>query len=325
MPNIFVIAGHGAGDPGCCGGGYSEAERVRALATAIKKHGGSHVTLGDFRRNYYADNGIMGLNLPSGTQIVELHMDGGVPSAHGGHVIIQAGLGGADKYDRALADLVCGMFPGRSVRIVERNDLANPGRAAARGYPYRLVENGFISNSGDLAIFNKNIDKLAIGYCKAFGIPTEVDVTPKQNPGSAKNNVGVKYHAHVANVGDLAKVRDGQTAGTIGYGTQLEALYIDDLPVGWEIEAQAHISGIGWRKYSGIKHGVTCMIGTKGERRKIEALGFRVTKRPVDDKRKLWFQVHQQNYGWKAKTREGFFSGSEGENMRLEAARLWIE
>lgn len=326
MTRIFVIAGHGAGDPGCCGGGYSEAERVRALAQAIKKHGGSSVTLGDFRRNYYADNGISSLDLPKDTQIVELHMDGAVPSAHGGHVIIQAGIGGPDKYDRALAKLVCGMFPGRSVQIVERDDLANPARAAARGYGYRLVENGFISNDGDRRIFNANIDKLAIGYCEAFGIKTRGgDVTPKQHAGEAKNSAGIKYHAHCANVGDLPTVRDGQVAGTVGFGTRLEAVVIDAVPQGWEIEAQAHIQGIGWKTYKGIKSNVKCLIGSRGEKRRIEALGFRVTKRPVGDERKLYFQVHQAAYGWKAKTREGYFSGSDGESLQLEAVKLWIE
>lgn len=324
MTNIFVIAGHGAGDPGCCGGGYSEAERVRALATAIKKHGGSSVTLGDFRRNYYADNGIMSLSLPKGTQIVELHMDGGVPSARGGHVIIQSGLGGADKYDKALANLVCGMFPGRSVRIVERGDLANPGRAASRGYPYRLVENGFISNATDRDIFNRNIDKLAKGYCEAFGIKIGGDVTPKQTPGTNKNDNGLKYHAHVQSIGDCATVHDGQVAGTVGYGKRLEAITFDAVPDGWEIEATAHVQREGWRTFNGIKSGSKVMVGTKGEGLRIEALGFRVVKKPAGDKRDLWFKVHQASWGWKADTRSGYVSGSDGEGLQIEAVKVWI-
>ena len=46
MAHLFVIAGHGAGDPGACANGFSEAERVRALATRIKALGGDRVTLG---------------------------------------------------------------------------------------------------------------------------------------------------------------------------------------------------------------------------------------------------------------------------------------
>lgn len=33
---LYIIAGHGAGDPGACANGYQEAERVRALAKRIK-------------------------------------------------------------------------------------------------------------------------------------------------------------------------------------------------------------------------------------------------------------------------------------------------
>ena len=86
MTRIFVIPGHGAGDSGAVGNGYQEQERVRALATRIKALGGDSVTLADFSRNYYADNGISSLSIPSDTQIIELHMDSATASARGGHV-----------------------------------------------------------------------------------------------------------------------------------------------------------------------------------------------------------------------------------------------
>lgn len=47
MAHLFVIAGHGHGDSGAVGNGYTEAERVRALANRIGQLGGSNVTLGD--------------------------------------------------------------------------------------------------------------------------------------------------------------------------------------------------------------------------------------------------------------------------------------
>ena len=80
MPHLFLIAGHGAGDPGAVGNGYQEAERVRALANRIKELGGNDVTLGDTSRNWYADKGISSLSIPKDYQIVELHMDSN-PSA----------------------------------------------------------------------------------------------------------------------------------------------------------------------------------------------------------------------------------------------------
>ena len=83
MAHLFVIAGHGAGDPGASGNEYTEAERVRALAARIKTLGGSNVTLADTSRNWYADNGISTLNMDKSWCIIELHMDAGVSSARG--------------------------------------------------------------------------------------------------------------------------------------------------------------------------------------------------------------------------------------------------
>ena len=167
--HLYVICGHGAGDPGACGNGYSEAERVRALGARIAELGGPSVTLLDTSRNWYADKGIRSLSIPSGDALVELHMDSAGPGARGAHVIIAGGVGGPDRYDRALADGLCSIFPGRANRIVERTDLANPNRAA-RAINYRLAENGFITNANDVETFNSRLDEIADAYLEAFGI-----------------------------------------------------------------------------------------------------------------------------------------------------------
>ena len=177
MTKLFVICGHGAGDPGACANGYQEAERVRALGKRIKELGGNNVMLGDVNRNYYADNGISSLTISKDYQIVELHMDSAAATARGAHVIIKGGLN-PDKYDTALAKFVSGMFPGRSVTISKRGDLANPARAYAKGYGYRLIECGFISNAEDVKVFNGGIDKLAKGILECFGIGVQAASKP---------------------------------------------------------------------------------------------------------------------------------------------------
>lgn len=189
MTKLFVICGHGAGDPGACGNGYQEAERVRVLGKRIKELGGSNVMLGDVNRNYYADNGISSLTIPKDYQIVELHMDSATASARGAHAIIKAGLN-ADQYDKALAKFLSGMFPGRSKTISNRSDLANPARAYAKGYAYRLIECGFISNATDISIFNNNIDKIAIGILACFGIG--VQSAQPSKPSTSKPSVSSK-------------------------------------------------------------------------------------------------------------------------------------
>lgn len=166
---LFVICGHGAGDSGAVGGGYTEADLVRQLASRIKARGGSAVQVGDTSVNWYASNYIGKGKCPKGVPVVELHMDSAAASARGGHVIIKAGFE-PDAYDRSLESFIKGFFPGRSVTMSERSDLANPNRAASMGVNYRLVENGFISNDADRKKFVEHMDELADGYLAAFGI-----------------------------------------------------------------------------------------------------------------------------------------------------------
>lgn len=190
MDKLYVVCGHGAGDPGACGNGYQEAERVRVLGARIKALGGDNVILGDTSRNFYADNGISKLNISKDCQIIELHMDSAAASARGAHVIIYGGFS-ADTYDKALAKFLSGMFPGRAKTIVGRNDLANPARAASKGYGYRLVECGFISNATDVSIFNSNIDNIAKGILECFGIKASGNTAPKPTPTPSTGKIEV--------------------------------------------------------------------------------------------------------------------------------------
>lgn len=200
---LFVIAGHGAGDPGASGNGYQEHERVRALAAKIKEYGGNNVLLGDFNRNYYKDKGINNLTISKKEYaIIELHMDSDDNvNARGGHVIIKSGFK-ADKYDNTLADMISTMFPGRANKIVNRSNLANVNRAAAKGYNYRLIECGFISNAQDIAIFNSKIDELAKNILGCFGINAGSVSKPSKPAQTTNTNVNTSnlYDSWIANL-----------------------------------------------------------------------------------------------------------------------------
>lgn len=180
MPSpIFVIAGHGAGDSGACGNGFQEQERVRVLAYRMRDRAPSDVVVLDTSRNWYADTkrggGIYGLNLPVGSEIVELHMDSADDaSARGAHVLDKPGIG-FDDYDRAISIFVASFFPGRSDKLREQA-LANATAAHRMGYGYRLVECGFITNPGDVAKFNERMDELADGLLACFGINIENNI-----------------------------------------------------------------------------------------------------------------------------------------------------
>lgn len=305
MAHLFIIAGHGAGDPGACANGFSEAERVRSLAMRIKALGGDRVTLGDFNRDYYADNGISSLDIPDDWQITELHMDSAAEGAKGGHVIIKAGFT-PDQYDNALASFIGGILPGRSNLIVGRDDLANPNRAAARGYSYRLVEVGFITNIGDLTIFNDQMDDIARGILEVFGIKSNVEPPKPKTP--------LWYRAHVSGKGWMDAVNGG-AAGTVGQNRALEAIKIDMRKLDFKIKARAHIQNIGLKDFGYIKHDT--VIGTTGKGLQIEAI--ELIADGLNGK-KLQTRVHIQDIGWTRWT-SGMI-GTVGMNKKIEAIEI---
>lgn len=248
MAKLFIICGHGAGDPGCCAGGFTEAERVRALGKRIKELGGPEVELGDMSRNWYADGGVNRLNTDA--PVVELHMDAsGIATAHGAHVIIKSGFE-PDAYDNALADKLSAFMPGRSQKLVKRSDLANINRAAARGINYRLCENGFIDNGGDLQKFNSGLDELARIYLECFGIAASSTPAPstqaKPAPQETTENFGGKYRCTVS----ALNVRDAPSLGgnVVTSYSSGQTVVLDD----WYEIADGYV----WGRYTGYSGNV---------------------------------------------------------------------
>lgn len=321
MAHVFLICGHGAGDSGAVGNGYQEQERVRTLGARIKALGGDYVTLADTSKNWYKTAGINTLKIPKDWQILELHMDSGAASARGGHVIIKQGYT-ADKYDNALAKMLKEILPGRSNMIVGRGDLANVNRASAKGYGYRLVEFGFISNKNDVKIFNSRMDDIAEGVLEAFDIPTK---RIKQIPGKAKNDNQLWYRAHCQNLGWLDPVHDGQIAGTTGFSTRLEALLIDLREIrekypDAKLSGDFHVQNIGTVYLDNIEPDT--LIGTIGKSLRLEA--FRLHLTGVPDK-KLYYEAHVQDIGWQGVRKDGEMAGTTGQSKRIEAVRIWVE
>ena len=175
---VYIIAGHGDGDPGACANGYTEAALVRQLCERIKALGHDQVVYMDPSKDWYRTGGISTYPFPEDTQIVECHLDSAGSGAQGGHVIIDADFE-PDGYDNALADRVAAMFPGRSNKIVKRNDLQNPNLAQIKGVSYRLVEFCFITNADDVAKFTSNLDDVALMVLGAFGLDADSGATAR--------------------------------------------------------------------------------------------------------------------------------------------------
>ncbi len=176
MARLFVICGHGDGDPGACAGGETEAANVRELAAALKEAGGPAVTVLDVAKDPYKEccRDAHGYNtalkaMAGGDPVVELHQDDAGAGARGGHVIIAEGLE-ADAYDEAMADAIAGLFPGRADKLAHRGNIKTVNRAKAYGINYRLLECCFISDEGDRVRFHDQMPQLVAAILGAFGI-----------------------------------------------------------------------------------------------------------------------------------------------------------
>ena len=239
-------------------------------------------------RNWYRDGGISRLNISKDYQILELHMDSASPAARGGHVIIKSGFV-PDKYDNALASMIGGIFPGRSNLIVNRSDLANVNRAASKGYGYRLMECGFISNAGDVQTFNNRMDDIAKGILNAFGIGSTSSITtapetpivkPPVNQSSNKNSSSSAF----------------QNAVNFTYAVKIEG--------GRILPAVTNLAD-----YAGIR-------------------GKRITDIAIKcDKGTLWYQVHVLGGGWLPKVTgynwNDHNNGYAGNGKPIDAVRVY--
>ena len=152
-----------------------------------------------------------------------------------------------------------------------------------------------------------------------------------QKPGKAVNDNGMYYRAHVANMGWLSSVRDGQVAGTTGNGYALEALKIKP-PKGMELTVKAHIADEGWKTWTGIDGSENSgegssahdpIIGTTGKSRRMEAIEIDVAKNPK--KLRVSYRVHVAGYGWGPWIRAGYAAGTTGIGHAIEAIQIKAE
>lgn len=168
---IYVIAGHGAGDPGAYGHKRHEADETRRFCSVLKELGGDSVILHDFADNAYESAYLANAKLDC--PIIEVHRDAASsPDARGAHLIVATGVKLTQAQAR-IADGLSAIMPGRSETVVHRSNLYNPNVAKRRGLDYCLVELGFITNSSDNETFDERMADLAYVILNAYGIGYE--------------------------------------------------------------------------------------------------------------------------------------------------------
>lgn len=149
-----------------------------------------------------------------------------------------------------------------------------------------------------------------------------------QDAGNPVNDAGLNYRAHVADYGWLDAVRDGQTAGTVGKGIQLEALKITP-PEGLELTVKVHVEDKGWLTYEGVKKGESSgegtspndpIMGSVGEGKRMEALEIIPTKNETG--KTLMYRVHLEEYGWTGWMEAGGATGTTGISHAIQAVQM---
>lgn len=199
----------------------------------------------------------------------------------------------------------------------------------------RLQRNGNVWGHRDWSatycpgVLYDKIDKIC-AMANAINEGKAPQVVNGQNPGSAVNNVGIHYRAHVMNLGWLPSVRDGQVAGTVGNAYQLEAFKVSP-PEGVVLDVSVHIANVGWKTWKGVQwikdkssgEGSSAndpILGTVGKAQGVEAVAIKVAKNPTG--KKLKYRVHVSGYGWTGWIDAPYACGTVGIGKPIEAIQM---
>ncbi|MDT2756577.1 L,D-transpeptidase family protein [Enterococcus asini] len=152
----------------------------------------------------------------------------------------------------------------------------------------------------------------------------------------------IYYQVYTPEFGWLGWAKNGESAGSTGFGYEIEKINIRILPVtdadltndveafkeqtlkamaaqeavSASVEYQAHVENIGWQNF--VKDGATA--GTTGLARQVEALSMKLNLQGVEGS--IEYRSHIENLGWSAYSRDGTVSGTTGRNFQLEALQV---
>lgn len=151
---------------------------------------------------------------------------------------------------------------------------------------------------------------------------------------SLSGTKGLKYRAHVKNIGWQQFVQDGTQTGTTGRALSIEAVEVvlpDSIADLYDVYYRTHVRNIGWLGWA--KNGQTA--GTTGLSLPIEAINITIVNK--GDKAPgstvnackyaaIQYQSHIANKGWTSGRTEvlaqSFMIGTTGQSKALEAFRI---
>jgi|GEM_PF-210292 len=163
---------------------------------------------------------------------------------------------------------------------------------------------------------------LRVEALRVWLVPKEGGKAPSSSANTKSvflGNLGLETSAHVQNIGWMAAVGSGKTAGTTGRSLRVEAfkLNITGLEVSGGITYQAHVQNVGWQGWKSNGQ----VAGTSGRSLRVEAFRAKLTG-DMANKYDLYYRVHVSNIGWLAWAKNGDTAGTVGMSERVEALQV---
>ncbi|EOI05060.1 hypothetical protein UAY_00534 [Enterococcus moraviensis ATCC BAA-383] len=148
--------------------------------------------------------------------------------------------------------------------------------------------------------------------------------------GTTLSRYNLYYRVHVQNFGWMGWAKNGEPAGTEGYGYRVEAMQVCFVPKNKpapgstanafkkmpKLNYRANIQGAGWQNY--VRNGKTS--GAVGRGLRMEGLQAKIADYPSTGS--VEYQAYIQNTGWQGWKANGATSGSVGKQLRIEAVRF---
>ncbi len=149
---------------------------------------------------------------------------------------------------------------------------------------------------------------------------TDVLAAADTQPVQDTQPPAVQFTAHVESFGDIAG-RENAWVGTTGSAKRMEGFSarLIGAPEGLNLEYMCHAQGTGDSVW--LSEGQFC--GSRGNRKRVEGLGFRMTGERADEFDVL-YECHTQSLGTLSIRSNGEYCGTRGRNKRLEAFKVSI-
>ncbi len=164
------------------------------------------------------------------------------------------------------------------------------------------------------------------GTAGTTGKGKQIEAVKLKLTGALAEKYDIYYRVHCQDFGWMGWAKNGEEAGSEGYGKRVEAIEVRLVTKGGaapgstsgrfnkkpaSVSVQAHVSDIGWQGYT------TGIAGTTGKSKAIEALNFQVSNSPGGS---IQCSAHVQDLGWRDYT--SGMAGTTGRSKRLEAVKI---